>query len=146
MDKEQRRRQIEHQFRETARKEVEGRTMGAKVWRQALEECDGDEELAREHYIKLRVLNLRVEFKRLAPRDLDLIMVPGVAFDREGGRTGHGKGYYDKLLEHARLETPLVALAFECQLFPQIPCESHDIYMDKVVTELSVYQGRGRSK
>ena len=85
-----------------------------------------------------------VAAKRLGPTDLDLIMVPGVAFDREGGRTGHGKGYYDKLLEHARRETPLVALAFECQMFPEIPCESHDIYMDKVVTEAAVYQGRGR--
>lgn len=85
-----------------------------------------------------------VAAKRLQPTDLDLIMVPGVAFDREGGRTGHGKGYYDKLLEHARADAPLVALAFECQMFPEIPCESHDIYMDKVVTELAVYPGRGR--
>ncbi|QDV25340.1 5-formyltetrahydrofolate cyclo-ligase [Aureliella helgolandensis] len=85
-----------------------------------------------------------VAAKRLQPQDLDLIMVPGVAFDRSGGRTGHGKGYYDKLLEHARTDTPLVALAFECQMFPEIPCESHDIYMDKVVTESSVYPGRGR--
>lgn len=85
-----------------------------------------------------------VAAKRLQPEDLDLIMVPGVAFDRNGGRTGHGKGYYDKLLEHARSDTPLVALAFECQLFPEIPCEHHDIYMDMVVTETSVYPGRGR--
>jgi 5-formyltetrahydrofolate cyclo-ligase len=82
--------------------------------------------------------------KRMEAKDLDLIMVPGVAFDRTGGRTGHGKGYYDKLLEHARADTPLVALAFECQMFPEIPCEEHDIYMDKVVTETSVYEGRGR--
>jgi 5-formyltetrahydrofolate cyclo-ligase len=82
--------------------------------------------------------------KRLQAEDLDLIMVPGVAFDRTGGRTGHGKGYYDKLLEHARTDTPLVALAFECQLFPEIPCEEHDIYMDKVVTEKAEYLGRGR--
>lgn len=85
-----------------------------------------------------------VAAKKLQPEDLDLIMVPGVAFDRNGGRTGHGKGYYDKLLEHARADTPLVALAFECQLFPQIPCEDHDIFMDKVVTEAAVYPGRGR--
>lgn len=83
--------------------------------------------------------------KRLQPEDLDLIMVPGVAFDRMGGRTGHGKGYYDKLLEHARADAPLVALAFESQIFPQIPCESHDIFMDKVVTEVATYVGRGRS-
>ncbi|MEM7476926.1 MAG: 5-formyltetrahydrofolate cyclo-ligase [Planctomycetota bacterium] len=86
-----------------------------------------------------------VESKRLAPEDLDLIMVPGVAFDKTGGRTGHGKGYYDKLLEHARPNCPLIALAFECQIFPSIPCESHDIYMDKVVTESAVYDGKGRS-
>lgn len=96
-----------------------------------------------------KILEPKVELrtvaaKRLQPEDLDLIMVPGVAFDRNGGRTGHGKGYYDKLLEHARADTPLVALAFECQMFPEIPCEHHDIYMDKVVTEAAVYDGRGR--
>lgn len=84
--------------------------------------------------------------KRVQPEELDLIMVPGVAFDRRGGRTGHGKGYYDKLLEHAKAETPLVGLAFECQLFPEIPMAEHDISMDKVVTEAAVYEGRGRQK
>lgn len=86
-----------------------------------------------------------VPAKRLQASALDLVMVPGVAFDRQGGRTGHGKGYYDKLLEHARADAPLVALAFESQMFPEIPCESHDIYMDKVVTELTTYTGRGRA-
>ena len=85
-----------------------------------------------------------VESKRLQPIDLDLVMVPGVAFDRTGGRTGHGKGYYDKLLQHARLDAPLIALAFECQLFEKIPAESHDIYMDKIVTEDATYTGKGR--
>lgn len=82
--------------------------------------------------------------KRLEPGDLDLIMVPGVAFDRSGGRMGHGFGYYDKLLEHARPDAPLVALAFECQLFPEIPTQEHDIYMDSIITEKAVYPGRGR--
>ncbi len=85
-----------------------------------------------------------VAAKRVEVEELDLIMVPGVAFDRRGGRTGHGKGYYDKLLEHARPDTPLIALAFECQLFPEIPMQSHDIFMDKVVTEAAVYDGLGR--
>lgn len=82
--------------------------------------------------------------KRVDVSELDLIMVPGVAFDRTGARMGHGMGYYDKLLEHARPDTPLVALAFECQLFPEIPTADHDIFMDRIVTEKEIYAGRGR--
>ncbi len=97
-----------------------------------------------------RILEPRVELrtikeKHFQPEDLDLVMVPGVAFDRNGGRTGHGKGYYDKLLQHARKDAPLVALSFECQLFDEIPTGEHDIFMDKIVTEDNVFQGRGRS-
>jgi 5-formyltetrahydrofolate cyclo-ligase len=73
-------------------------------------------------------------------------MVPGVAFTREGARMGHGKGYYDKLLEHVRPDAPLVALAFECQLFAEIPTQDHDVFMDKIVTELNIYEGRRRSR
>jgi len=96
-----------------------------------------------------RILEPKAELRTVAAKkvevqELDLIIVPGVAFDRRGGRTGHGKGYYDKLLEHARAATPLVALAFECQMFPEIPMQSHDIHMDKVVTETAAYDGIGR--
>jgi 5-formyltetrahydrofolate cyclo-ligase len=85
-----------------------------------------------------------VASKNVPVAELDLIMVPGVAFDRRGARMGHGKGYYDKLLEHARPDTKLVALAFECQLFPEIPVQEHDIFMDYLITEDAVYTGRGR--
>jgi 5-formyltetrahydrofolate cyclo-ligase len=79
-------------------------------------------------------------------KSLDIVMVPGVAFTREGARMGHGKGYYDKLLEHARPDAPLVALAFECQLFPEIPTQAHDVFMDKIITEKGVYTGKGRAR
>jgi 5-formyltetrahydrofolate cyclo-ligase len=82
--------------------------------------------------------------KRIEVEELDLVMAPGVAFDRNGGRMGHGFGYYDKLLEHVRPDAPLVALAFECQLFPEIPTQVHDVYMDKIITEQAVYTGKGR--
>lgn len=85
-----------------------------------------------------------VASKRVDPATLDLVMVPGVAFDRRGARMGHGKGYYDKLLCHCRPDAPLVALAFECQLFPEIPVQEHDIFMDKILTETACYEGRGR--
>ncbi len=97
-----------------------------------------------------KILEPRKELRSLPEKqvnveELDLIMVPGVAFDRRGARMGHGKGYYDKLLQHARKNTPLIALAFECQLFEQIPVADHDIFMDKIITEDQVYTGRGRS-
>jgi len=82
--------------------------------------------------------------KRIGVDELDLIMVPGVAFDRNGARMGHGFGYYDKLLEHARANAALVALAFECQLFPEIPTQAHDVFMDKIITEQAVHTGKGR--
>ena len=85
-----------------------------------------------------------VPAKNVPVEELDLIMVPGVAFDRRGARSGHGMGYYDKLLEHARLDAPLIALAFECQLFDEVPTQSHDIFMDKIITEAALYEGRGR--
>lgn len=96
-----------------------------------------------------RILEPKLELRSLPDRqvaveELDLIMVPGVAFTREGGRMGHGKGYYDKLLENARPDAPLVALAFECQMFPEIPTQPHDVFMDKIITEREVYEGSGR--
>lgn len=107
---------------------------------------ENNDELAIGMY---KILEPKAELRTVAAkkvdvREIDLIIVPGVAFDRRGGRTGHGKGYYDKMLEHARLDTPLIALAFECQMFDEIPMQEHDIFMDKVVTEKATYDGRGR--
>jgi 5-formyltetrahydrofolate cyclo-ligase len=96
-----------------------------------------------------KILEPKAELRHLPSRqvpvtELDLVMVPGVAFTREGARMGHGKGYYDKLLEHARPDAPLVALAFECQFFPDIPTQDHDVFMDQIISEAAVYPGKGR--
>jgi 5-formyltetrahydrofolate cyclo-ligase len=72
--------------------------------------------------------------------ELDLIVIPGVAFDRKGGRLGRGKGYYDRFLPRTRKDAASVALAFECQLFDRVPMQPHDVYMDKVITENAVCQ------
>lgn len=72
------------------------------------------------------------------PEQLDLVMVPGVAFDERLARMGHGFGYYDKLLHRLRPGVQRVALAFECQLFPEIPTQDHDIFMDVLITERRV--------
>ncbi|UCC55702.1 MAG: 5-formyltetrahydrofolate cyclo-ligase [Gammaproteobacteria bacterium] len=82
--------------------------------------------------------------KEVEPEELDIILVPGVGFDRNGGRMGNGQGYYDRLLERARPDCPLVALCYESQLFDEILVAPHDVYMDKVITEDAVYEGKGR--
>lgn len=77
--------------------------------------------------------------KQVVVGELDLIMVPGVGFDPRGARIGHGRGYYDKLLIHTRTDTSLVGLAFECQMFDEIPVAGHDVFMDKIITEDRIY-------
>jgi 5-formyltetrahydrofolate cyclo-ligase len=80
--------------------------------------------------------------KVVRPDELDLVMVPGTAFDARGGRMGQGKGYYDRLLARARPDAPLVALAFDCQIFDEIPVAPHDVFMDLVLTEKRTIAGR----
>ncbi|HSG71095.1 MAG TPA: 5-formyltetrahydrofolate cyclo-ligase [Planctomycetaceae bacterium] len=82
--------------------------------------------------------DLRSESSRIVPlSDIDVILVPGIAFDRSGGRLGQGKGYYDKLLQEARPRSTLIGLAFDCQIVDAVPREPHDVPMDLVVTESS---------
>ena len=66
---------------------------------------------------------------------IDIAIVPGIAFDTKGGRIGTGKGSYDRLIPQLPITTRKVALALECQFFNQIPMESHDKYVDIIITE-----------
>ena len=79
------------------------------------------------------------------PAEVDLILVPGVAFDHGGGRLGYGGGYYDRLLAAARRETPLVAAAFEAQVVDHVPAGPRDRSVDVLVTEAGVYGSWPRS-
>jgi 5-formyltetrahydrofolate cyclo-ligase len=66
---------------------------------------------------------------------LDIAIIPGIVFDEKGGRIGSGEGYYDRLIPKLPITTRKVALAFECQIYPQVPTESHDRYVDIIITE-----------
>jgi 5-formyltetrahydrofolate cyclo-ligase len=68
---------------------------------------------------------------------VDVSIIPGVAFSERGDRLGYGKGYYDRwLADHP--ESRRLALAYECQLVPAIPCEEHDLPVQIIVSEQRV--------
>jgi 5-formyltetrahydrofolate cyclo-ligase len=77
----------------------------------------------------------------VAPETLDLVLVPGVAFDQRGGRLGFGVGFYDRLLSRLPRDIPTVGLAFDFQVVPRLPSQPHDIMLHAIVTESRVIWG-----
>ena len=77
------------------------------------------------------------EGETLPPEELDLVIAPGLAFDRLGHRLGFGKGYFDRFLSGCRC--PVVGLAYEVQVFDRVHTGPHDIPVDRLVTEERVY-------
>jgi 5-formyltetrahydrofolate cyclo-ligase len=72
------------------------------------------------------------------PGIIDVVLVPGLAFDRHGGRLGHGKGYYDQLLTRTSRASAIVGVTLERFLLAEIPVESHDHAMTHIATERGV--------
>jgi 5-formyltetrahydrofolate cyclo-ligase len=72
------------------------------------------------------------------PAAVELILVPGVAFDRQGGRLGYGGGFYDRFL--AACPGPRMALAFALQIVEQVPAAPHDLPVHRIVTEDEVIE------
>ncbi len=72
--------------------------------------------------------------KEVSLKEIDLIIVPGVAFDKKMGRLGRGKGYYDRFLKEAPSGKKTVGLAFDFQILENLPKGSLDIPVSKVIT------------
>ena len=72
------------------------------------------------------------------PLEIDCIIVPGAAFDTQGNRLGYGGGYYDRFIERVRENTPLIALAFHCQLVEKVPVGEHDKKVSMLITEQGI--------
>ena len=70
---------------------------------------------------------------RVSLDEMTGVLVPGLAFDRQGGRLGRGRGYYDRALEGYR--GMKVGIAFSCQILERIPLEAWDLRMDAIITE-----------
>ena len=72
---------------------------------------------------------------------LDIAIIPGIAFDEKGGRIGSGEGYYDRFIPKLPITTRKVSIAFEDQIIPQVPMESHDKHVDIIITnERTIYK------
>lgn len=72
------------------------------------------------------------------PKTVDLVLVPGAAFDRNGNRLGYGGGYYDRFFARLRPTVPRVAISFSVQVLPEVPIGEHDQKMTILVTEEGV--------
>jgi 5-formyltetrahydrofolate cyclo-ligase len=66
-------------------------------------------------------------------KDLDLVIVPGVAFDKKGNRLGRGKGYYDRFLKKLPKTTTSVGLGFDFQILPFVPATTQDARVNEVI-------------
>ncbi|HUK77572.1 MAG TPA: 5-formyltetrahydrofolate cyclo-ligase [Thermoleophilia bacterium] len=69
------------------------------------------------------------------PATFDVVIVPGSAFDRDGGRMGYGGGFYDTFLARMRAGARRIGICFDLQVVDRVPVEPHDLCVDLVVTE-----------
>ncbi len=79
----------------------------------------------------------------MSPDQIDLVIAPGLAFDRRGGRIGYGKGYYDRLLSRLGSQVPRIALAFDFQVLDAVPQDESDVQVDAIITEKSTMDCSG---
>ena len=74
--------------------------------------------------------------------EIDLFVIPGVAFDLEGRRIGYGKGYYDRTLHRLEGKGRMIGFCYDFQLVDEIAGEPHDVLIDLVITEKRVVSPR----
>jgi 5-formyltetrahydrofolate cyclo-ligase len=80
--------------------------------------------------------------RRISSDVVDLVIVPGVAFDEKRGRLGFGRGFYDYFLKDLPARVLSVALAYDFQVLPELPLEKHDVPVDKIITERRVIENK----
>lgn len=72
--------------------------------------------------------------KPLKVEDIDVVVVPGVAFDKQGNRLGRGKGYYDRFLRKLPSRGSTIGLAFDFQILPSLPATKRDVRLQRVIS------------
>lgn len=66
---------------------------------------------------------------------IDLAFIPGLAFDKRGGRVGYGGGFYDRFMNNMRKEAKKIGLAYSFQMLEEVPMEAHDLFIDGIITD-----------
>jgi 5-formyltetrahydrofolate cyclo-ligase len=100
-----------------------------------------DERLAPSHYGPREPTGRQT----VDPREVDVVITPGLAFDRRGYRLGYGGAHYDRFLARLRPGAIRIGIGFAEQLVDELPVEPHDVGLDLVVTDAEVVDGRGES-
>ncbi len=80
------------------------------------------------------VLEPESTINEVEPLDIDLLLIPGLAFDENGGRLGYGAGYYDKFLGEIRTNANKIGLSYSFQLMEAVPIEEHDMPIEHIIT------------
>lgn len=92
-----------------------------------------------ENGIQYGAYNIREPKPNCSPeiniKDIDVVIVPAVAYDINGFRLGYGCGFYDRFLENIREDTVTIGIAFDLQIFNKVPKEPHDAQLDYIITE-----------
>lgn len=92
-----------------------------------------------ENGIQYGAYNIREPKPNCSPeiniKDIDVVIVPAVAYDINGFRLGYGGGFYDRFLENIREDAVTIGVAFDLQIFNEVPKEPHDAQLDYIITE-----------
>lgn len=89
------------------------------------------EDLIKNKFGILEPVNFEKEFNG---KDIDLFLVPGLAFDENGGRIGYGAGYYDRFLKNSKDTSLKIGLAYDFQVIDKVPMTENDIYLDIIIS------------
>ena len=124
--------------------DVTGLTNRLPGWRWVFPRVEADDSLSfRDRDVPLETHRLGMRQPVGAGTDvpvseIDLFLVPGIAFDRKGRRLGRGGGYYDRILQGRRADSVAIGVTIEDRLVSSVPVEPHDHVMDLIVTGTGV--------
>lgn len=85
----------------------------------------------------------RAGLATIEPEEMDVVLVPGLAFDRSGGRLGRGAGFFDRHLSRLPSRTAVVGVCFDCQVVERVPRDSNDVAVGWLATARGVERAAG---